>query len=242
MLVIGQVTHLSHSSFISTLNQTISKMSYQWETACFSISLINKLFLPVLIFCSRMNRSDVFTWELSIRPRVFSDNYMISISQCILPNLTSLHRFTLNWFDFLYFFFFWDLLGVNHFLKSLLNMLGFPGGSDGKSICLQCRRSGFNPWVGKTPWRRKWQPTSVLLPGKFHGQRSLVGYSPRGCKELDMTEQLHFFFFLLNMLLLLYYFLVFWPWSTWDLISPTRNQTRTLEGKVLTTGPPEKSP
>ena len=39
--------------------------------------------------------------------------------------------------------------------------------------------------------RRQWQPTLVLLHGKFHGQRSLVGYSPRGCKESDMTEQLH---------------------------------------------------
>ena len=42
-----------------------------------------------------------------------------------------------------------------------------------------------------TLWRRKWQPTPVLLPGKFHGQRSLVGYSPWGCKESDTTEQLH---------------------------------------------------
>ena len=45
-------------------------------------------------------------------------------------------------------------------------------------------------WVGKIPWRRKWQPNSVFLPGEFHGQRSLVGYSPWGCKELDMTERL----------------------------------------------------
>ena len=45
-------------------------------------------------------------------------------------------------------------------------------------------------------WRRKWQPTPVLLPGKFHGQRSLVGYSPWGCKESDTTEQLHFTSFL----------------------------------------------
>ena len=43
------------------------------------------------------------------------------------------------------------------------------------------RRPGFSPWVGKIPWRRKWQPTPVLLPGKFHGLRSLVGYSPWGC-------------------------------------------------------------
>ena len=40
------------------------------------------------------------------------------------------------------------------------------------------------------PWRRKWRPISVFLPGKFHGQRSMVGYSPRGCRELDMNEQL----------------------------------------------------
>ena len=39
-------------------------------------------------------------------------------------------------------------------------------------------RLGFNPWVRKIPWRREWQPTSVLLPGKSHGQWSLVGYSP----------------------------------------------------------------
>ena len=45
----------------------------------------------------------------------------------------------------------------------------------------------FNPWVGKIPWRRKWQPTPVFLPGKSHGQKSLAGYSPWGSKESDMT-------------------------------------------------------
>ena len=49
---------------------------------------------------------------------------------------------------------------------------------------------GFYLWVGKIPWRRKWQPTPVSLPGKSHGQRSLVGCSPWGCKELGTTEQL----------------------------------------------------
>ena len=57
-----------------------------------------------------------------------------------------------------------------------------------KKVCLQCRRPGFNPWVGKIPWRRKWQPTPVFLSGKSHGQRSLAGYSPWGHKELDTTE------------------------------------------------------
>ena len=52
---------------------------------------------------------------------------------------------------------------------------------------------GFDPWVGKISWRRKWQPTPVFLLGESQGWRSLVGYSPWGCKELDMTERLHFF-------------------------------------------------
>ena len=46
----------------------------------------------------------------------------------------------------------------------------------------------FDPWVEKLPWRRTRQPAPVFLPGKFHGQRSLVGYSPQGPKESDMTE------------------------------------------------------
>ena len=56
---------------------------------------------------------------------------------------------------------------------------------------LQCRRHrrwGFDPWVWKIPWRRKWQSTPVFLPGKSRGQRSLVGYSPRGRKGADTTE------------------------------------------------------
>ena len=47
---------------------------------------------------------------------------------------------------------------------------------------------GFNPWVGKIPWRREWQPTLVFLPGESHGQRSLLGYSPQSLKEPDVTE------------------------------------------------------
>ena len=60
----------------------------------------------------------------------------------------------------------------------------------GKETACQCRRPGFCPWVGKIPWRREWRPTPVFLPGKSHGQRSLVGYSPWGHKESDMTEWL----------------------------------------------------
>ena len=53
---------------------------------------------------------------------------------------------------------------------------------------LYSRRCCFHPRVGKVLWSRKWQPIPVFLPGKLHGQRSLVGYSTRGCKESDMTE------------------------------------------------------
>jgi len=63
----------------------------------------------------------------------------------------------------------------------------FPGGTSGKESTCQCRRCRFHPCVGKIPWRRKWQPTPVFLPGKSHRQRSLVGYSPWGHKELNMT-------------------------------------------------------
>ena len=64
-----------------------------------------------------------------------------------------------------------------------------PGGSDGKDR-LQFRGPRFNPWVGKIPWRRAWQPTPVFLSGKSHGQRSLAGYNPWGHNESDITEQL----------------------------------------------------
>ena len=49
-------------------------------------------------------------------------------------------------------------------------------------------RHGFNPQIGKNPWRRAWQSTLVFLPGKFQGERSLAGYSPWGGKQLDTTE------------------------------------------------------
>ena len=53
------------------------------------------------------------------------------------------------------------------------------------------KRGGFDPWVRKIPWRRKWQPTPVFLLGKSHGQRSLAGYSPWGRKESDTIKQLN---------------------------------------------------
>ena len=61
------------------------------------------------------------------------------------------------------------------------------------SPLLQCRRPRFHPWVRKIPWRRIRQCTPVFSPGKSHGERSLVGYSPWGHKQLDTTEWLPLF-------------------------------------------------
>ena len=61
---------------------------------------------------------------------------------------------------------------------------GFPGRSVGKE-------SACSPWVRKIPWRRKWQTTPVFLPAEFYGHRNLVGYSPWGHKESDMTNQIN---------------------------------------------------
>ena len=69
--------------------------------------------------------------------------------------------------------------------------MGFPGSTSGKEPTSQCRRhkrQGFNPWVGKIPWKTAWQSTPVFLPGVSYEQRSMAGYSPYRHKELDMTE------------------------------------------------------
>ena len=104
---------------------------------------------------------------------VVNDAFKISVSRCSL--LVCRNRIE---------FFYADLLSYR-----LLWWLRW------QSVCLQCGRPGFSPWVGKSPWRRKWQSTPVLLPGKSHGQRSLADYSPWGRKESDMTERLHFPYF-----------------------------------------------
>ena len=89
--------------------------------------------------------------------------------------------------------------GWRIFAAARMNVIGklqrelvfFPGGPSGKEPACQQRRHRrheFDPWAWKVPWRRAWQPTPVFLPGESHGQRSLEGYSPQGCKDLNMTE------------------------------------------------------
>ena len=80
------------------------------------------------------------------------------------------------------------MLNLRPYLRSTILELASDGKKKKKEICLQCRSPRFNPRVGKIPWRKEWQPTSVFLTQEFHGQRSLVEYSLWGHKEMDMTE------------------------------------------------------
>ena len=70
-------------------------------------------------------------------------------------------------------------------------VMGFPSGASGIGTACQWRRhkiNGFDPWVGKIPWRRAWQLTSVFLTRESHGQRGLEGHSLQDGKESDPTE------------------------------------------------------
>ena len=78
---------------------------------------------------------------------------------------------------------------MTHFIAKFV-LLQWLSGKESTRQCRRCKRWGSSPLVGEIPWRRKWQPTPVLLPGEFHGQRSLMGYSPWSRKELDRTESL----------------------------------------------------
>ena len=82
---------------------------------------------------------------------------------------------------------FWNLwgVGISLLLKGLHRWL------NGKESACRCGRPGFNSWLRKIPWRRKWQPTPVCLLGESHGQSSLAGYSPWSRKELDTTQWLN---------------------------------------------------
>ena len=74
---------------------------------------------------------------------------------------------------------------------NIVALLVFTGSSSSGSKAFACNAGDLvHPWVRKILWRRKWQPTPVFWPEEFHGQRTLAGYSPWGCKELDVTEQL----------------------------------------------------
>ena len=109
---------------------------------------------------------------------------------------------------------------------------------------LAMQETWFNPWVGEIPWRRDWQPTPVFLPGEFHRQRSLAGYSPWGRRESDTTGQLstHMIFFREKLPFLCNpeYFLSGkeqekWKPRSFDLFSYSLNPSLSSSGRELVT-------
>ena len=87
---------------------------------------------------------------------------------------------------------------------------GLPWWLSSKESACRCSRRGFDPWVGKIRWRRKWHPTPVFLSGESHGQRSLESYSLWGCKEPDRTEWLN-----KNRIGSFLAELIHWNWAFW---------------------------
>ena len=132
---------------------------------CCPLLLLPSIFPSIRVFS---NESILIRW-----PKYWSFSFIISPSNEYL----GLISFRMDWLD---------LLVVQGTLKSLLLH------HSSKASILQ-HSAFFIVQLSHPYWRSKWQPTPVLLPGKFHGWRSLVGYSPWGCKELDTTEQLHSF-------------------------------------------------
>ena len=83
-------------------------------------------------------------------------------------------------------------LGKDNLHMGLMQSV-LPGGTNGEEPACQGRRGKrcrFDHWVRKIPWRRAWQPTPVFLSGESYGQRSLEGYSPLGCEELNTTAHM----------------------------------------------------
>ena len=85
----------------------------------------------------------------------------------------------------------WALGNLTHEQRFYLESQLLPTWHSGKESACQgrrCKRRGFDPWVRKIPWSRKWQPIPVFLPRKSHGQKGLAAYTPQGCKESGETE------------------------------------------------------
>ena len=122
----------------------------------------------------------------------------------------------------------------------ILLSTGFPGGSDGKASACNVGDPSSIPGSGRVPWRRKWQPTPVLLPGKFYGLRSLVGYSPWDHRVgHDWATSLVHWFFSLYCPPLVFHLVFGFPtmsirWRINSLSPPSRTQ-RTETSKTYST-------
>ena len=131
----------------------------------------------------------------AIQPQLFSILFHLNFPECVSPPFHSV-----LWV--------WAIVpggwtqhdkGCVGIHLQLTTLQEFPRWLSGKESACQRRKRGFSPWLGKIPWRRKWQPPPVFLPGKSHGERSLAVYSLWGRKESDMAERLSMHSQLLHM-------------------------------------------
>ena len=130
------------------------------------------------------------SWFVVVFKSFFLDNLLSSYSVPCLSSYVSNYYSQFFYFSlksWVLFFASWAWGTVARYIRIWLLYLP-------EESAFQCKRCGFNSWVRKIFWRRQWHPTPVLLPGKSHGQRSLVGCRPRGHQKSDTTERLHFHF------------------------------------------------
>ena len=121
----------------------------------------------------------ILPWKPSGSSSLFSMRGLYSLLGTFSKHYTYLHHIlgSVNWLCFSV----GKWMGLSRWCR----------GKESNCQCRSCRRRGFDPLVGNIPWRRKWEPSPVFLPGKIPWtERSLVGYNAWGCKESDMTEQL----------------------------------------------------
>ena len=163
----------------------LSLSKVYWFVSCF----LRDTDHPVNIFCLYL-RIIWHVFNLQLFPRYKQQGYQLGwcflrARQCFMTNWNKIswaHQDTSL-----------GLASATFEIKLKHNNHSFPGGLEVKNLhanVCQWRRRGFDPWVGKIPKRREWQPTPVFLPGKSHGQRNLASYSSWDGKELDMTVQL----------------------------------------------------
>ena len=159
-----------------TLSTAMGRTQFQWE---FILKVVKNAF--------HLWPCHTYLLSVPIRTRVYSriTNGQRTIFCTEFLNIDRV--WFLPWLIFHMYLFFALYLP---FSKSIVSSFwiyinsGLPGWHNGKESACQCRRHGFDSCVGKIPQRRKWQPISVFLPGKSHGQRSWVGCSAWGCKRV----------------------------------------------------------
>ena len=136
-----------------------------------------KIFIPsseMPFFC--LNDSTFFSFYLAQKENFFFSLFLLFLVACLIHCVLSLSL------SFFFFCFLVTMLSAHLKNKCIIKII--------QNKCMLENNNGFDPWVGKIPWRREWLPTPVFLPEEFHGQRSLMGYCPWGCKETDTTERL----------------------------------------------------